>query len=160
MATLFLPGWLVRETKRSAGKKEEKRKSAGGDKDKERGGGNDSFKSREFIETSEESSSDSDHKSKSKKKKKKKVMRVEQLSGYGKKLVFALEKSKDQSRLGGSVQIMYSYFCFFLTRTLTKKRRKLCPPLPAQRRNLTELLHTGPNLVSVLINGLTHKSNF
>lgn len=60
----------IRENKKSAGKKEEKkRKSAGGDKDKDRGGGNDSFKSREFIETSEESSSDSDHKSKSKRKK-------------------------------------------------------------------------------------------
>nr|XP_046262525.1 FACT complex subunit SSRP1a isoform X1 [Scatophagus argus]XP_046262526.1 FACT complex subunit SSRP1a isoform X1 [Scatophagus argus] len=59
-----------KESKKSVGKKEEKkRKSAGGDKDKERGGGNDSFKSREFIETSEESSSDSDHKSKSKRKK-------------------------------------------------------------------------------------------
>lgn len=75
-ATLSLHGRLVREIKKSASKKEEKRKSAGGDKDKERGGGNDSFKSREFIETSEESSSDSDHKSKSKKKKKKKVMIV------------------------------------------------------------------------------------
>lgn len=64
----------VRESKKSGGKKEEKkRKSAGGDKDKERGGGNDSFKSREFIETSEESSSDSDHKSKSKRKKVKPV---------------------------------------------------------------------------------------
>lgn len=60
----------IRESKKSGGKKEEKkRKSAGGDKDKDRGGGNDSFKSREFIETSEESSSDSDHKSKSKRKK-------------------------------------------------------------------------------------------
>lgn len=69
---------LLRETKKSAGKKEEKRKSAGGDKDKERVGGNDSFKSREFIETSEESSSDSGRKGKSKKKKKKKkVMRAE-----------------------------------------------------------------------------------
>lgn len=26
-----------------------------------------------------------------------------------------------------------------------KRRRKLCPLLPAQRRNLTEQLHTGPN---------------
>lgn len=60
----------IRESKKSGGKKDEKkRKSAGGDKDRERGGGNDSFKSREFIETSEESSSDSDHKSKSKRKK-------------------------------------------------------------------------------------------
>ncbi|KAG7230365.1 hypothetical protein INR49_024470 [Caranx melampygus] len=59
-----------KESKKSGGKKDEKkRKSAGGDKDRERGGGNDSFKSREFIETSEESSSDSDHKSKSKRKK-------------------------------------------------------------------------------------------
>lgn len=65
----------IRESKKSGGKKEEKkRKSAGGDKDKERGGGNDSFKSREFIETSEESSSDSDRKSKSKRKKVKSVM--------------------------------------------------------------------------------------
>lgn len=71
---LSLHDRLIRETKKSTGKKEEKkRKSAGGDKDKERGGGNDSFKSREFIETSEESSSDSDRKSKSKKKKKKEV---------------------------------------------------------------------------------------
>uniref|UniRef100_A0A667YAI5 FACT complex subunit SSRP1 n=1 Tax=Myripristis murdjan TaxID=586833 RepID=A0A667YAI5_9TELE len=62
------------KNKKKGGKKEEKkRKSAGGDKDRERGGGNDSFKSREFIETSEESSSDSDRKSKSKSKKKKKV---------------------------------------------------------------------------------------
>ncbi|XP_074504855.1 FACT complex subunit SSRP1a [Sebastes fasciatus] len=63
-----------KESKKSGGKKEDKkRKSAGGDKDKERGGGggNDSFKSREFIETSEDSDSDSDHKSKSKRKKKK-----------------------------------------------------------------------------------------
>ncbi|XP_068448741.1 FACT complex subunit SSRP1a isoform X1 [Clinocottus analis] len=60
-----------KESKKSGGKKEEKkRKSAGGDKDKERGGGNDSFKSREFIETSEDSSSDTDRKSKSKRKKK------------------------------------------------------------------------------------------
>uniref|UniRef100_A0A665T3A9 FACT complex subunit SSRP1 n=1 Tax=Echeneis naucrates TaxID=173247 RepID=A0A665T3A9_ECHNA len=59
-----------KESKKSGGKKDEKkRKSAGGDKDRERAGGNDSFKSREFIETSEESSSDSDHKSKSKRKK-------------------------------------------------------------------------------------------
>lgn len=58
----------IRESRKSVGKKEEKkRKSAGGDKDRERG--NDSFKSREFIETSEESSSDSDRKSKSKRKK-------------------------------------------------------------------------------------------
>uniref|UniRef100_A0AAX7SE71 FACT complex subunit SSRP1 n=1 Tax=Astatotilapia calliptera TaxID=8154 RepID=A0AAX7SE71_ASTCA len=58
-----------KESKKSGGKKDDKkRKSAGADKDKERGG-NDSFKSREFIETSEESSSDSDHKSKSKRKK-------------------------------------------------------------------------------------------
>uniref|UniRef100_A0AAQ5ZT25 FACT complex subunit SSRP1 n=1 Tax=Amphiprion ocellaris TaxID=80972 RepID=A0AAQ5ZT25_AMPOC len=61
--------------KKSGGKKDEKkRKSAGGDKDRERGGGNDSFKSKEFIETSEESSSDSDHKSKSKRKKVKAVI--------------------------------------------------------------------------------------
>ncbi|XP_029298201.1 FACT complex subunit SSRP1a isoform X2 [Cottoperca gobio] len=59
-----------KESKKSGGKKEEKkRKSAGGDKDKERGGTNDSFKSREFIETSEDSSSGADHKSKSKRKK-------------------------------------------------------------------------------------------
>ncbi|XP_068596447.1 LOW QUALITY PROTEIN: FACT complex subunit SSRP1a [Brachionichthys hirsutus] len=59
------------KNKKSAGKKEEKkRKSAGGDKEKERGGGgSDSFKSREFIETSEDSSSESDRKSKSKRKK-------------------------------------------------------------------------------------------
>ena len=65
-----------RESKKSGGKKDEKkRKSAGGEKEKERGGGggNDSFKSREFIETSEESSSGSEHKSKSKSKRKKKV---------------------------------------------------------------------------------------
>uniref|UniRef100_A0AAQ6A5H9 FACT complex subunit SSRP1 n=1 Tax=Amphiprion ocellaris TaxID=80972 RepID=A0AAQ6A5H9_AMPOC len=62
-------------SKKSGGKKDEKkRKSAGGDKDRERGGGNDSFKSKEFIETSEESSSDSDHKSKSKRKKVKAVI--------------------------------------------------------------------------------------
>lgn len=63
----------IRESKKSGGKKDDKkRKSAGGDKDRERerGGGNDSFKSREFIETSEDSSSDSDHK-KSKAKRKK-----------------------------------------------------------------------------------------
>ncbi|MEQ2296387.1 FACT complex subunit ssrp1, partial [Ameca splendens] len=61
-----------KEKRKSVGKKDEKkRKSSGGEKEKERGG-NDSFKSREFIETSEDSSSDSDHKSKSKKKKKKK----------------------------------------------------------------------------------------
>uniref|UniRef100_A0AAX7SPT3 FACT complex subunit SSRP1 n=1 Tax=Astatotilapia calliptera TaxID=8154 RepID=A0AAX7SPT3_ASTCA len=60
---------LQQNNKKSGGKKDDKkRKSAGADKDKERGG-NDSFKSREFIETSEESSSDSDHKSKSKRKK-------------------------------------------------------------------------------------------
>uniref|UniRef100_A0A146P5H5 FACT complex subunit SSRP1 n=1 Tax=Fundulus heteroclitus TaxID=8078 RepID=A0A146P5H5_FUNHE len=61
-----------KEKKKSGGKKDEekKRKSSGGEKEKERGA-NDSFKSREFIETSEDSSSDSDHKSKSKKKKKK-----------------------------------------------------------------------------------------
>uniref|UniRef100_A0AAQ6A930 FACT complex subunit SSRP1 n=1 Tax=Amphiprion ocellaris TaxID=80972 RepID=A0AAQ6A930_AMPOC len=64
-----------KESKKSGGKKDEKkRKSAGGDKDRERGGGNDSFKSKEFIETSEESSSDSDHKSKSKRKKVKAVI--------------------------------------------------------------------------------------
>uniref|UniRef100_A0A669EUH4 FACT complex subunit SSRP1 n=1 Tax=Oreochromis niloticus TaxID=8128 RepID=A0A669EUH4_ORENI len=58
-----------KESKKSGAKKDDKkRKSAGADKDRERGG-NDSFKSREFIETSEESSSDSDHKSKSKRKK-------------------------------------------------------------------------------------------
>ncbi|XP_042349437.1 FACT complex subunit SSRP1a isoform X1 [Plectropomus leopardus] len=57
-----------KESKKGGKKEEKKRKSAGGDKDKERGG-NDSFKSKEFIETSEESSSDSDHKSKSKRKK-------------------------------------------------------------------------------------------
>ncbi|KAK9518116.1 hypothetical protein VZT92_023436 [Zoarces viviparus] len=63
---------LKKESKKSGGKKEEKkRKSAGGgDKEKERGGGNDSFKSREFIETSEDSSSDTDRKSKSKSKSK------------------------------------------------------------------------------------------
>uniref|UniRef100_A0A7N6BYQ9 FACT complex subunit SSRP1 n=1 Tax=Anabas testudineus TaxID=64144 RepID=A0A7N6BYQ9_ANATE len=60
---------LKTESKKSGKKDEKKRKSAGGDKDRERSGGNDSFKSREFIETSEESSSDSDHKSKSKRKK-------------------------------------------------------------------------------------------
>uniref|UniRef100_A0A7N8YAQ7 FACT complex subunit SSRP1 n=1 Tax=Mastacembelus armatus TaxID=205130 RepID=A0A7N8YAQ7_9TELE len=61
---------LLRESKKSGAKKDErKRKSAGGDKDRERAGGNDSFKSREFIETSEESSSESDRKSKSKRKK-------------------------------------------------------------------------------------------
>lgn len=60
-----------KEKRKSAGKKDEKkRKSSGAEKEKERGG-NDSFKSREFIETSDDSSSDSDHKSKSKKKKKK-----------------------------------------------------------------------------------------
>ncbi|KAM4585798.1 LOW QUALITY PROTEIN: FACT complex subunit SSRP1a [Fundulus diaphanus] len=61
-----------KEKKKSGGKKDEekKRKSSGGEKEKERVG-NDSFKSREFIETSEDSSSDSDHKSKPKKKKKK-----------------------------------------------------------------------------------------
>uniref|UniRef100_A0A672IT60 FACT complex subunit SSRP1 n=1 Tax=Salarias fasciatus TaxID=181472 RepID=A0A672IT60_SALFA len=63
-----------KERKKSTGKKDEKkRKSSGGDKDRDRGGGNDSFKSKEFIETSEESSSDSDHKSKSKRKKVKPV---------------------------------------------------------------------------------------
>ncbi|XP_075959265.1 FACT complex subunit SSRP1a [Anarhichas minor] len=64
-----------KESKKSGGKKEEKkRKSAGGgDKEKERGGGNDSFKSREFIETSEDSSSDTDRKSKSKSKTKSKT---------------------------------------------------------------------------------------
>ncbi|KAM6952631.1 FACT complex subunit SSRP1a [Lycodopsis pacificus] len=64
-----------KESKKSGGKKEEKkRKSAGGgDKEKERGGGNDSFKSREFIETSEDSSSDTDRKSKSKSKSKTKA---------------------------------------------------------------------------------------
>ncbi|XP_061581477.1 FACT complex subunit SSRP1a isoform X2 [Cololabis saira] len=56
-----------KESRKSGGKKDEKkRKSAGGDKEKDRG--NDSFKSKEFIETSEDSS-DSDHKSKSKRKK-------------------------------------------------------------------------------------------
>ncbi|XP_058505810.1 FACT complex subunit SSRP1a [Solea solea] len=64
-----------KESKKSAVKKETKRKSAGGDKDKERGGGNDSFKSREFIETSEESSSDSERKSKTKSKTKNKSKR-------------------------------------------------------------------------------------
>lgn len=60
----------IRESKKSGGVKEEKkRKSAGGDKEKERAAANDSFKSREFIETSEESSSDTDRKSKSKRKK-------------------------------------------------------------------------------------------
>nr|XP_033948789.1 FACT complex subunit SSRP1a isoform X3 [Pseudochaenichthys georgianus] len=60
-----------KENKKSGVKKEEKkRKSAGGDKEKDRSV-NDSFKSKEFIETSEDSS-DSDKKSKSKKKKKKK----------------------------------------------------------------------------------------
>ncbi|XP_035983006.1 FACT complex subunit SSRP1 isoform X2 [Fundulus heteroclitus] len=62
-----------KEKKKSGGKKDEEKKrksSGGGEKEKERGA-NDSFKSREFIETSEDSSSDSDHKSKSKKKKKK-----------------------------------------------------------------------------------------
>lgn len=83
------------------------------DKDKERGGGNDSFKSREFIETSEESSSDSDHKSKSRKKKKKKVMRAEPLSGYSTKHSLFWENSEDQARLGGIVQIMYSYTFFY-----------------------------------------------
>lgn len=70
------PTFTFRESKKSVGKKDEKkRKSAVADKDRERGGGNDSFKSREFIETSEESSSDSDRKSKSKSKsKRKKVM--------------------------------------------------------------------------------------
>ncbi|XP_056295678.1 FACT complex subunit SSRP1a [Pseudoliparis swirei] len=64
------PSSSKKESKQSGGKKEEKkRKSAGGDKEKERGGGNDSFKSREFIETSEDSSSDTDRKSKSKRKK-------------------------------------------------------------------------------------------
>lgn len=63
------PFHFLRESKKSGKKDEKKRKSAGGDKDRERSGGNDSFKSREFIETSEESSSDSDHKSKSKRKK-------------------------------------------------------------------------------------------
>uniref|UniRef100_A0A8C6NKG7 FACT complex subunit SSRP1 n=1 Tax=Nothobranchius furzeri TaxID=105023 RepID=A0A8C6NKG7_NOTFU len=59
-----------KESKKSGGKKDEKkRKSAGADKERERSGGNDSFKSREFIETSEDSSSDSDRKSKSKRKK-------------------------------------------------------------------------------------------
>lgn len=66
---------LLRENKKSGVKKEEKkRKSAGGDKEKDRSV-NDSFKSKEFIETSEDSS-DSDKKSKSKKKKKKKVKPV------------------------------------------------------------------------------------
>lgn len=95
------------------GKKEEKkRKSAGGDKDKERGGGHDSFKSREFIETSEESSSDSDHKSKSKKKKKKEVTGVELLSCNSNKHMFF---SKDLKILGilGIVQILCScFFCY------------------------------------------------
>uniref|UniRef100_A0A3Q3AW79 FACT complex subunit SSRP1 n=1 Tax=Kryptolebias marmoratus TaxID=37003 RepID=A0A3Q3AW79_KRYMA len=59
-----------RESKKSGGKKDEKkRKSAGGDKERDRGGASDSFKSREFIETSEDSSSDSDRKSKAKRKK-------------------------------------------------------------------------------------------
>lgn len=75
MRNFFLCLLPVRESKKSGAKKEEKkRKPAGADKDKERGGGNDSFKSREFIETSEESSSDSDRKSKSKRKKVKLVM--------------------------------------------------------------------------------------
>ncbi|KAJ0049922.1 hypothetical protein NL108_005232, partial [Boleophthalmus pectinirostris] len=60
---------MPKKEKKKAGKKEErKRKSGGGDKERERSG-NDSFKSKEFIETSEESSSESDHKSKSKRKK-------------------------------------------------------------------------------------------
>ncbi|KAL6117607.1 ssrp1 [Pungitius sinensis] len=62
-----------KESKKSGGAKEEKkRKSAGADKEKERAVANDSFKSREFIETSEESSSDTDRKSKSKTKAKRK----------------------------------------------------------------------------------------
>uniref|UniRef100_A0A3B5L4X8 FACT complex subunit SSRP1 n=1 Tax=Xiphophorus couchianus TaxID=32473 RepID=A0A3B5L4X8_9TELE len=65
-------GGSTSKKRKSGGKKDEKtRKSSGGEKEKERGG-NDSFKSREFIETSDDSSSDSDHKSKSKKKRKKK----------------------------------------------------------------------------------------
>ncbi|XP_037317721.1 FACT complex subunit SSRP1a [Pungitius pungitius] len=61
-----------KESKKSGGAKEEKkRKSAGADKEKERAVANDSFKSREFIETSEESSSDTDRKSKTKAKRKK-----------------------------------------------------------------------------------------
>ncbi|XP_060935453.1 FACT complex subunit SSRP1a [Limanda limanda] len=74
------PSSSKKESKKSVGKKDEKkRKSTGGEKEKERGGGggNDSFKSREFIETSEDSS-DSDHKSKSKSKRKKKKKESEE----------------------------------------------------------------------------------
>ncbi|KAG7281834.1 hypothetical protein CRUP_030344, partial [Coryphaenoides rupestris] len=68
-----------KENKKKPAKKEEKkRKTAGGDKEKERsgggggggGGGNDSFKSKEFIETSEDSSSETERKSKSKSRRK------------------------------------------------------------------------------------------
>lgn len=109
---------LIRETKKSAGKKEEKkRKSAGGDKDKERGGGNDSFKSREFIETSEESSSDSDRKSKSKskKKKKKEVTGVEFLSGSSNKRMLFFRKDLKivlSGRLGDCPDLVLMLFCY------------------------------------------------
>ncbi|XP_062249806.1 FACT complex subunit SSRP1a [Platichthys flesus] len=72
------PSSSKKESKKSGGKKDEKkRKSTGGEKEKERSGGNDSFKSREFIETSEDSS-DSDNKSKSKSKRKKKKKESEE----------------------------------------------------------------------------------
>lgn len=60
-----------KEKKKTIKQEDRKRKSAGGEKERERGG-NDSFKSKEFIETSEESSSDSERKSKSKSKSKSK----------------------------------------------------------------------------------------
>ncbi|CAL8302834.1 unnamed protein product [Arctogadus glacialis] len=75
-----------KEAKKKPAKKEEKkRKSAGAEKEKERGGGgggggggvggggNDSFKSKEFIETSEDSASETEGKSKSKSKSKSKA---------------------------------------------------------------------------------------
>lgn len=54
----------------------------------------------------------------------------------------------------------YVLIPFLLTRNLMKRRRKRCPPLPAQRSNLTEQLHTGASLLSFLINGLTQVKLF
>uniref|UniRef100_A0A8C6KNE3 FACT complex subunit SSRP1 n=1 Tax=Nothobranchius furzeri TaxID=105023 RepID=A0A8C6KNE3_NOTFU len=109
-----------KESKKSGGKKDEKkRKSAGADKERERSGGNDSFKSREFIETSEDSSSDSDRKSKSKRKK---------VGAGGRTSVC----SQDSHSADSSVDF----------RNRMKRRRKLCPHRQAQSQSLIRYSHT------------------
>lgn len=78
---------------------------------------------------------------------------MELLSGNSNKCMFFFRKDL-KILLSGHLRDCPDFvlILFLLPRSQMKRRKKQCPPLPAQRRNLNEQTstHTAPNLYSLM----------